>query len=166
MRRPFPLLLLLTLSAILVGCREVGLSNPEASVQAVIMPQTAAPPHAHFAAAVATRMQMLGNIQAPKGTTYQLTAPAAGEPVPIPGGLIPGLAHVWAPGPPEVGFQGVDVEPNTITNFNGFTAIAFLLGPATGSDGETYDQSHDMRVMRGTFVDSEGRHQHGTFVFI
>src|SRR5262245_14087005 len=166
MRHSIPLLLLLTLAANLVGCREVGPSNPEASALAVIVPQTAAPPHAHFAAAVATRMQMLGNIQAPKGTTYQLTAPAAREPVPIPGGLIGGLIHVWAPGPPELGLQGLDVEPNSITNFNGFTAIAFLLGPATGSDGETYDQFHDMRVMRGTFVDSEGKRQHGTFVFI
>ena len=166
MRRPLPLLLLLTLAAFLVGCREVGPSNPEASVQAVIVPQNAAHPHAHFAAAVTTRLQMLGNIQVSKGTTYQLTAPAAGEPVPIPGGFAGGLFHVWAPGPSELGLQGVDVEPNTITNFNGFTAIAFLLGPATGSDGETYDQFHDMRVMRGTFVDSEGKRQHGTFVFI
>ena len=166
MRRPLPLLLLLTLTAILVGCREVGPSNPEASVQAVIVPQTAAHPHAHFAAAVASRMQMVGNVQPPRGTTYQLTAPASGEPVPIPGGIIGGAIHVWVPGPPDFGFQGDDVEPNTITNFNGFVAIAYLLGPATGSDGNSYDQFHDMRLMRGNFVDSEGRHQHGTFVFI
>src|SRR5262245_23379531 len=61
-----------------------------------------------------------------------------GEPVPIPGGLDVGL-HVWLPGPEELGFQGTDVEPNVITNFQGFAAIAFLAGEALGSDGQTYD---------------------------
>ena len=88
------------------------------------------------------------------------------ETVPIPGGLFGGAFHVWVPGPPDLGFQGVDIEPITITHFSGFVAMAYLLGSVTGSDGETYDQFHDMRLMRGVFVDSEGRKQHGTFCFI
>ena len=44
------------------------------------------------------------------------------DPVPIPGGLAPGL-HLWLPGPVELGFQGKDVEPNTITNFQGLAAV-------------------------------------------
>ena len=34
------------------------------------------------------------------------------------------------------------------------------------ASAETYEQFHDMRLMHGVFVDSEGRKQHGTFCFI
>src|SRR5262249_50255110 len=63
-------------------------------------------------------------------------AAAAGptDPVPIPGGIqIPGgpLIHVFAPGPEDQGFMGLDTEPNTITNFDGFSAMAYVAGTAT-----------------------------------
>src|SRR5437763_14322761 len=46
------------------------------------------------------------------------------SPVPIPGGLdFNGqLIHVFAPGPVELGFQGLDIEPSTITDFTGDSA--------------------------------------------
>ena len=85
--------------------------------------------------------------------------------MPIPGGLAPGL-HLWLPGPVDQGFQGLDVEPNTITNFQGFAAIGYFLGVATGSDGEEYDMFHDIRVFDGNYVSADGTHHRGTFAFI
>jgi hypothetical protein len=75
--------------------------------------------------------------------------PGDPTPVPIPGGFGGGAFHVWVPGPTELGFQGEDYEPSVITHFQGLTAIAYLLGTATGSDGRTYDMFNDMRVMSG-----------------
>ena len=153
---------------ILGGCRDVGPTildedSPGAAMQAPAVIHR----HADMMTAVSRRVHLMQTLAKPEsGTRYSLVAPAAGEPVPIPGGLFDGAFHVWAPGPPEIGLQGTHIEPNTITNFSGFVAIAFMLGTLTGSDGNTYDQFHDMRVMRGTYVDSEGRHQNGTFVFI
>jgi hypothetical protein len=95
--------------------------------------------------------------------------PGSIEPVPIPGGLlIPPLIHVFAPGPLDQGFQGIDVEPNVITNFNGFVALAYPggIGTATDSDGNTYDLVTDMRVFQGEYVSVDGTHHRGTFVLI
>ncbi len=88
--------------------------------------------------------------------------------VPIPGGItLPPLIHVFAPGPPGVG-QGIDVEPNVISNFRGFAAQAYPvgLGTATDSEGNTYDVNNDMRVFQGEYVSVDGTHHRGTFVFI
>jgi hypothetical protein len=97
-------------------------------------------------------------------------------PKPIPGGIqIPGgpLLHVFLPGPPEVtlpftGAQlmGLDVEPSLITDYRGFTALAYLAGSATGSDGNQYNLEADMRAMEGTYVATDGSRQHGLFAFI
>jgi hypothetical protein len=95
--------------------------------------------------------------------------PGDPEPVPIPGGLdIPGLGlfHVFVPGPEALGFQGEHYEPNVITNFQGFVAIAYLLGQAEGSDGKTYDMFNDMRVISGNYVSADGTTHRGTFAFI
>jgi hypothetical protein len=91
--------------------------------------------------------------------------PDPGAPAPIPGGLAPDL-HVFAPGPTELGFQGLNVEPGTITDFNGFTAIGYFAGTAVGSDGITYDMFNDMRVQRGSYVALDGSIQRDTFAFI
>jgi hypothetical protein len=87
------------------------------------------------------------------------------DPVPIPGGLAPGV-HVFAPGPVSLGFQGLDVELNGITNFRGFSALGYLAGAATDSNGNNYNASTDMRVYQGEFVSADGSHHRGTFVFI
>ena len=89
------------------------------------------------------------------------------EPVAIPGGLdIPPLIHIFAPGPTQLGFQGLDVEPNGITNFKGFAAMGYPAGTASGSDGTSFSMMNDMRVFRGEYVAADGSHHHGTFVFI
>ena len=86
------------------------------------------------------------------------------DPVPIPGGLGPGI-HIFAPGPPPIG-QGVDVELSGITNFRGFSALGYLGGTATDSNGNSYLVGSDMRVFQGEYVSADGSHHRGTFVFI
>jgi len=105
----------------------------------------------------------VGRFGAPKGP------PGAREPAPIPGGLVlPPQIHVFAPGPVNQGFQGVDVEPSVITNYRGFTALGYPggFGTATDSDGNSYDVVTDVRVFHGEYVSTDGTHHRGTFAFI
>jgi hypothetical protein len=93
-------------------------------------------------------------------------------PKPIPGGIqIPGgpLIHVFVPGPDDVTLpfsglqlQGLDVEPSVITDYRGFTALAYV----AGSDGRQYNLEADMRAMEGTYVAEDGSWQRGLFAFI
>ena len=97
-------------------------------------------------------------------------------PKPIPGGLqFPGLPllHVFAPGPegltlPFTGvqLQGLDVEPSVISPYKGFTALAFHVGTATGSDGKQYNLETDLRAMQGTYIAEDGSRQRGLFALI
>ena len=103
-------------------------------------------------------------------------------PKPIPGGndlsgfgfVAPyDFIHVFGPGPaglvlPFTGvvLQGLDVEPGTIADFHGATAVAYHVGEATGSDGNTYNLETDMRVMDGRYVGVDGTTRHGTFALI
>jgi hypothetical protein len=97
-------------------------------------------------------------------------------PEPIPGGLevAPGqVIPVWAPGSPDITLpftgstpQGLDVEPTTIKDFNGFSAVAFHVGTATGPDGTRYDLETDVRAFQGTYIDRTGSRRFGTFGFI
>jgi hypothetical protein len=96
-------------------------------------------------------------------------------PKPIPGGLaLPdGVIHVFPPGPPEVTLpftgltlQGLDVEPSVITDYSGFTALAFHAGSATGNDGTRYNLETDMRVMSGRYVAADGSRKRGVFAFV
>jgi hypothetical protein len=66
----------------------------------------------------------------------------------------------------ELGFQGLDIEPSTITDFTGYSAMAYPAGTATDADGNTYTMFNDMRVFVGTYRASDGVVRHGTFVFI
>jgi hypothetical protein len=101
------------------------------------------------------------------------------SPEPIPGGLPIGapppydLIHIFLPGPPTVtlpfsGLQlmGLDVEPTTITDFDGATAMAFLIGTAKGSDGHEYGLEVDLRVSEGEYVTADGSHKRGAFAMI
>jgi hypothetical protein len=93
-----------------------------------------------------------------------------------PGGieLGPGqVIHVWAPGPPDVTLpftattlQGLDTEPTTIRDFQGFAAVAFHVGTATGGDGASYDVETDMRAFQDAYVDATGTRRFGTFGFV
>jgi hypothetical protein len=97
-------------------------------------------------------------------------------PKPIPGGIqLPDgpLIHVFVPGPPEVtlpfsGIQlmGLDVEPSVITDYKGFTALAFHAGTAKGSDGKQYNLETDMRAMEGTYIATDGSRHRGLFALI
>jgi hypothetical protein len=83
-----------------------------------------------------------------------------------------GFIHAFVPGPegsatPFAGIpgMGLDVEPSTLTDFQGFAAFAVLAGRATGSDGKSYNVECDVRVMEGEYVAEDGSHQRGTFRF-
>jgi hypothetical protein len=65
-----------------------------------------------------------------------------------------------------VELQGLNVEPSTITDFRGTTALAYHIGEARGSDGNTYDLETDIRVMDGRYVAVDGTTRRGTFALI
>jgi hypothetical protein len=104
------------------------------------------------------------------------------EPKPIPGevdltelGLKPpyDFIHEFLPGPKgmvlpftKVVLEGLNVEPSTITDFKGATAVAYHVGKARGSDGKTYNLETDIRVMEGRYVSVEGTRREGTFAEI
>ncbi|MGH2352283.1 MAG: hypothetical protein ACRDJN_11805 [Chloroflexota bacterium] len=138
-----------------------------------------------------TRRLMMGTAGALAGAAVAAAAPApvaqAGAlgavggtplpaPKPIPGGTqIPGgpLLHIFLPGPPNVtlpfsGLQlmGLNVEPSVITDFRGTTALAYLVGTATGNDGERYNLEVDLRVYDGEYVAENGSRNRGTFAMI
>jgi hypothetical protein len=84
-------------------------------------------------------------------------------PNPIPGGfdLGPpvGVLHVFAPGDPSitlpftgVTLEGFDVEPATLTDFRGSSAVAFHVGTATDSEGNAYNLETDIRAFEGEYV--------------
>jgi hypothetical protein len=82
--------------------------------------------------------------------------------------------HVLAPGPNSLMLpfsgsvpQGLDVDPSVMTDFDGFTALAYPVGSARGSDGKTYNLEGDMRLFTGTYVPfSGGSPRSGTFGFV
>ena len=62
--------------------------------------------------------------------------------------------------------QGLDVEPGTITDFQGATAVAFHVGEARGSDGKRYNLETDFRFMDGRYVAVDGTTRRGSFALI
>jgi len=96
-------------------------------------------------------------------------------PNPIPGGLelAPGfIIHVFPPGDPAVTLPfsglplaGFDVEPVTLTDFNGSAALAYHVGTARGSDGTTYNLETDIRAFEGEYM-VEGVVHRGSFALI
>ena len=99
-------------------------------------------------------------------------------PKPISGGFDSGdpnvgFVHLFLPGPtdavtPVLGLQGegLDVEPSTITDFEGFTAFAVLAGEARANDGNTYPVELDVRVMEGKYIAENGKTANGAFAFL
>jgi hypothetical protein len=108
-----------------------------------------------------------------------IAAPSASRvspvPNPIPGGLelAPGFViHVFPPGDPTVTLPfsgltpaGFDVEPGTLTDFNGSAAVAYHVGTARGSDGTTYNLETDIRAFEGEYV-VDGAVHRGAFALI
>jgi hypothetical protein len=94
------------------------------------------------------------------------------QPVPIPGGDVlgpptfaPFLIHQFLPGP-GAGFDGVNAEPNGITNFQGLAALAYTSGTATDNRGRSYVAQTDIRLYQGEYVAADGTHAQATFVEI
>ena len=97
-------------------------------------------------------------------------------PKPIPGGVtLPNgtQIHGWQPGDPTVTLpfshstlKGFDFDPSTITDFRGFSALAYHTGTATGSDGATYNLETHMTALQGDYVATDGTRRFGTFAFI
>ena len=82
-------------------------------------------------------------------------------PVPVPANPAAGGLHINLP--------GVNKEPSTITNLNGFVGIgeATGAGTATLATGATQRLFFDVdnRFMKGEYVGEDGRLHHGTFAF-
>ena len=97
-------------------------------------------------------------------------------PKPIPGGnKLPNgfVIHGWQPGDPTVTLpfshstlKGFDLDPSTITDFRGFSALAYHAGTATGSDGAMYNLETHMTALKGAYIASDGTRRFGTFSFI
>ena len=85
----------------------------------------------------------------------------ASEPLPIPGGF-----HFFAPGPPRLGYRGLNVEASTITNFQGDVALAYLRGRARSAAGQDFVLGADMRVFSGDYVAADGISRRGVFGFV
>jgi hypothetical protein len=102
--------------------------------------------------------------------------PTQVPPKPILGGFqLPDgpLFHVFAPGPPDITLpftqatlEGLDAEPSSLTDFAGFSAMAFHVGTATDRDGVHYNLETDIRAYQGPYVDTTGTKRFGTFAFI
>jgi len=98
---------------------------------------------------------------------------ASFAPVPIPGGTprAGGSFHVFAPAP-TAGFDPIDAEPITITNFNGFVGLSYTSGMVTQTNTKSGEVlrlpfvDSDMRFMQGDFRGADGRVHEGTFALV
>ena len=52
------------------------------------------------------------------------------------------------------------------TDYAGFTALAFHVGTAIGSDGSRYNLETDMRAYRGQYRAADGTRRRGAFGFV
>jgi len=105
--------------------------------------------------------------------TAALARGKPGDPKPIPGGFslpffvpVPSdpFIHVL---PPILMFPpSQPLDMSTIGDLDGTIGAADIQGTAQGSDGTTFTFDADMRFMRGTYVDTAGNVQHGSFAFI
>jgi hypothetical protein len=138
--------------------------------------------HHHFTGArVDRRRAILGTAAAlagagliPSGAAEAEARQADDRPLPAPKPIAATFPttdfHVLAPGPTTIALpfsgtqlMGLDVDPSVITDFSGFTALAYPVGSAHGSDGKLYNLEGDMRIFSGTYVPSAGAKRQGTF---
>ena len=76
-------------------------------------------------------------------------------PVPIPGGFVFGkLFNQFSPGV-GAGFDGLNADPQGITNFSGTVAMGYTTGQATDNSGKTYQVETDIRVYQGDFIGAQ-----------
>jgi hypothetical protein len=127
------------------------------------------------AAGTLASVGLLESLWSSAAAATQTRGDDAPPPNPIPGGLAvaPGVTlHVFGPGDPSVtlpfsGFAlaGFDVEPITITDFRGSSAVAFHVGTARGSDGKRYNLETDIRAFQGEYL-VDGDVHRGAFALI
>jgi hypothetical protein len=106
------------------------------------------------------------------GSSARRRSPA---PSPIPGGIELAedfVIHVFGAGDPAVTLpftgitlQGLDVEPSTITDFRGSSALAYHVGRVRANDGRTYNLETDIRAFEGEYV-VDGAVRRGAFALI
>lgn len=130
------------------------------------------------AAGAATAVSSAAGILPAGASVDRFAGPASGLPRPIPGGVDSGdprvgFIHWFLPGPTTattpvlgLGGMGLDVEPSTITDFEGFVAYAVLAGEAEASDGNTYPCEFDVRVMDGRYIADDGNEYEAAFAFL
>lgn len=88
-------------------------------------------------------------------------------PNPISGGVMPfGVLIHHFPLPPTGTPLSQLTEPSEITDFNGFVGDTRIRGFGTGSGFPTLSFQADMGFMKGEYVAVDGRHHHGSFVFV
>ena len=96
-------------------------------------------------------------------------ADKTGEPKPIPGGAtLAGVAihHNPLPAVPATPLTQIN-DPSEIGDFNGMIIDTQIrgLGTGTGLNGSVSFRA-DMGAMQGEYVGEDGKHHHGSFVFI
>ena len=81
------------------------------------------------------------------------------------------LIHWLLPGPDGATTQilelpafGLEVDPSTVGDYNGFTTYAVVAGTAEDRMGNPYDVELDVRVMDGQYM-VDGKRYFGTFGF-
>ena len=95
------------------------------------------------------------------------------DPVPIPGRspALGGVYHIFGPGPAG-SLDPIDAEPATITDFNGFVALAYLNGSVTRTNTRTGEvrvlptELSDMRLMHGVYQGVDGKPHRGAFALV
>ena len=97
------------------------------------------------------------------GLVLAATAHAFDGTMPVP---VPGVSHIFAPGPKALGLPGLNVNPSSIGEFDGAVALAYVKGHAIGADGHRFDMANDMRIMSGTYLAADGSRHLGAFAFI
>jgi hypothetical protein len=108
--------------------------------------------HEHDSRAVVPPKPIPAVVTLPNGMQIHVGPPAGDPTVTLP------FTHTT--------LRGFDVDPSTITDFRGFSALAFHAGSATGSDGATYNLETHMTVLQGSYIASDGTRRFGTFSFI
>jgi len=98
-----------------------------------------------------------------------LAAGNVGEPKPIPGGgMLAGVAIHHNPLPTVSSTPLTQInDPSEIGDFNGMIIDTQIrgLGTGTGLNGPQSFRA-DMGAMQGEYVGEDGKHHHGSFVFI
>ena len=98
-----------------------------------------------------------------------MAAAKTAEPTPIPGGaMLAGVAihHHPLPAVPSTPLTQIN-DPSEIGDFNGMIIDTQIRGLGTGTGlAAPVSFRADMGAMQGVYVGEDGKHHHGSFVFI